>query len=333
MISNTKHPNLWRAALLLALTFAYVAPLVLGLYSASLIRDAMLIGLMALGLDFLWGKTGMLSFGHATFFGAGAYGAAIISTQLGLEPAMGAWIGLFGGIVLAALIALIIGYFLIFGGVRGSYFTIVTLALAVISQHVILTWSDVTGGDAGLLGIPPLVFPTMEGVRPLAPLAEYWFLVSVVVAITAAVWLICRGRYGTLLRAIEDDERRAQALGFNTSAHLLIVFVGSAAIAGTGGGLYATAVGVVATDSINLVLSTQAIIFVAIGGRGTLVGPVCAAVAVIWLEQKVTSINVQLWPLFMGALFVLTVFLLPEGVLKGAEEVASRIFRQKGEKK
>ena len=333
MTPKTHHRTLWRLAVLAALIAAYCAPLFVGLYSASLIRDAMLIGLMALGLDFLWGKTGILSFGHATFFGAGAYGAAIISTQLGLNPAASAWIGLAGGVILAALVALIIGYFLIFGGVRGSYFTIVTLALGVISQHVILTWSNVTGGDAGLLGIPPLLFPTANGMRALGPLAQYWFLISVVVVTTAAVWLICRGRYGSLLSAIEDDERRAQALGFNTSAHLLIVFVGSAAIAGLGGALYASAVGVVATDSINLVLSTQAIIFVAIGGRGTLVGPVCAAVAVIWFEQQVSSINVQLWPLLMGALFILTVFVLPEGVLKGAETLFARITRQKGEQK
>ena len=94
----------------------------MGVYSASLFRDAMLLGLMALGLDYLWGKTGVLSFGHATFFGAGAYGAAIISTQLGMAPSYGAWLGLLGGILFAGLIAFIVGYFLIFGGVRGSYF-------------------------------------------------------------------------------------------------------------------------------------------------------------------------------------------------------------------
>lgn len=288
-------------------------------------RDAMLFGLMALGLDYLWGKTGVLSFGHATFFGAGAYGAAIVSTKLGLDPALGGWLGLLAGIALAAGLALIIGYFLIYGGVRGSYFTIVTLALGVIAKLVVLGASGITGGDAGLLGIPALQFPTLSGLQPLSGIGQYWFVISVVCGVTFALWWACSGRYGTLLNSIQDNERRAQALGYNTSAHLLAVFVGSAAIAALGGALYASSVGVVATDSIDMALSTQAIIFVAIGGRGTLFGPALAAVAVIWLEQKISSFNAQLWPLFMGGLFILAVFAFPDGVLKGVERLVVKI--------
>lgn len=310
---------------LLALIAIYIAPLHMGVYSASLFRDAMLFGLMALGLDYLWGKTGTLSFGHATFFGAGAYGAAIISTKLGLDPTFGAWLGLFGGILAACLIALIVGYFLIFGGVRGSYFTIVTLALGVIAEHIVLTFSEYTGGDAGLLSIPPLSFPTVSGFAPLSQLGQYWFVITTVCAVTIGLWWLCSGRYGAFLKSMEDNEQRAQALGHNTSLHLLIVFIGSAAIAALGGALYASSVGVVATDSIDLILSTQAIIFVAIGGRGTLFGPVLATVLVIWLEQEVSSINVQLWPLFMGLLFILAVFVFPDGVLKRIESLWASI--------
>ncbi len=304
---------------LIALFAIYAAPLFLGVYSASLFRDAMLFGMMALGLDYLWGKTGVLSFGHATFFGAGAYGAAIISTKLGLDPTLGAWLGLFGGILVACVIALIVGYFLIFGGVRGSYFTIVTLALSVIAEHIVLTFSEYTGGDAGLLGVPRLTFPTLNGFSALSQLGQYWFVITIVCIATVGVWWLCSGRYGAVLKSIEDNEQRAQALGHNTSLHLLIVFIGSAAIAALGGALYASSVGVVATDSIDLILSTQAIIFVAIGGRGTLFGPVMAAVLVIWLEQEISSINVQLWPLIMGLLFILAVFVFPDGVLKRIE--------------
>lgn len=326
--SDRGSSNRSRALVSLSLLFLlaiYIAPLYVGVYSASLFRDAMLLGLMALGLDYLWGKTGVLSFGHATFFGAGAYGAAIISTQLGMDPSYGAWLGLLGGILFAGLIAFIVGYFLIFGGVRGSYFTIVTLALGVISVHVVLTFSEYTGGDAGLLGVPPLSFPTVDGFRPLSQLGQYWLVITTVCAVTCGMWWLCSGRYGALLKSIEDNEQRAQALGHNTSLHLLIVFVGSAAIAALGGALYASSVGVVATDSVNLILSTQAIIFVAIGGRGTLFGPVLATVLVIWLEQEISSINVQLWPLFMGLLFILAVFVFPDGVLKRAEALFSMI--------
>ena len=307
--------------LVLVLGFVCVAPLVVGVYAASLLRDAMLFSLLALALDYLWGKTGVLSFGHATFFGAGAYGAAIISTKLGLDPVVGSWLGLVAGIAVAASIALVVGYFLIFGGVRGSYFTIVTLALAVISEHVIVGWSEVTGGDAGLLGIPPLFIPTPDGMVPLSAEALYWFVVGVVCVVAALLFWGCKGRYGSILKAIEDNELRAQALGHNTSLHLLMVFVGSAAIAALGGALYASSVGFVAKDVVGLILSTQVIIWVAIGGRGTLIGPILATIFILWLEQKVTSIDVRFWPLFMGGLFILTVFVFPDGILRKAGQL------------
>jgi branched-chain amino acid transport system permease protein len=105
----------------------------------------------ALSLDYLWGKTGTLSFGHATFFGLGAYGMAIVTIKLGVPPVAGSPLGLLAGVLLAAVVALVVGYFLIFGGVRGAYFTIVTLALTTIAQHVAIGWSAVTGGDSGLI--------------------------------------------------------------------------------------------------------------------------------------------------------------------------------------
>jgi len=306
----------------LVLACVCAAPLVVGVYAASLLRDAMLFSLLALALDYLWGKTGVLSFGHAAFFGAGAYGAAIVSTRLGLDPVVGSWLGLVAGVAAATAIALIVGYFLVFGGVRGAYFTIVTLALAVISEHVIVGWSEVTGGDAGLLGIPPLFFPTADGgMAPLSAEALYWFVVAVVGVVTALLYRGCKGRYGSILKAIEDNELRARALGHNTSLHLLMVFVGSAAIAALGGALYASSVGFVAKDIVGLVLSTQVIIWVAIGGRGTLIGPILATIFILWLEQEVSSIDVRLWPLFMGGLFILTVFVFPDGILGKAEQL------------
>ncbi|WP_299668502.1 branched-chain amino acid ABC transporter permease [uncultured Ruegeria sp.] len=309
----------------LCIVLVGITPLLVGVYSASLIRDALLFALLALALDFLWGKTGLLSFGHAAFFGAGAYGAAIISTRFGLDPALGSWLGLAAGIMIAALIALVVGYFLIFGGVRDSYFTIVTLALAVIADHVVTGWSSVTGGDAGILGIPPLHFLSQGGWASLSPIALYWFIAAVVTAVGFTLWWVCRGRYGAVLKSIEDNEKRSQALGHDTSLHLLIVFVISASIGALGGGLYASSVGFVAKDTIGLLLSTQAIVWVAIGGRGTLIGPVLATVLVIWLEQEITSIDTKLWPLFMGGLFILAVFVFPDGILRTAERLLTRL--------
>jgi ABC-type branched-subunit amino acid transport system permease subunit len=307
-------------AVLALIVGAAAVPYVFSSYVTSLLRDALIFSILAIGLDFLWGKTGTLSFGHAAFFGAGAYGVAIVSTQGGFDPAYAAWVGLGLGICVAVLVSLIVGYFLIFGGVRGPYFTIVTLALAIVTDHIIVGWSAVTGGNAGLLGVLGLYFPGRNGVAPLSANGQYLFILTIVSMLAVGLWALCRGRYGSVLRAIEDNEARAQALGHHTSLHILLVFAGSAAIAALGGGIYAASVGFVAPDIVGLMLSTQAIVWVAIGGRGTLIGPILATVLVIWLQQKVSSINVSLWPMFIGGLFILAVFVIPDGILGAVQK-------------
>lgn len=312
----------------LLMSLAYAAPYLFSAYLSALLRDALLFALLAIALDFLWGKAGILSFGHAAFFGAGAYSVAVISTRAGLDPAIATWVGLVVGILLAAIVSLIVGYFLIYGRVRGPYFTIVTLALAVITDHIVVGWSAVTGGNAGLLGVLPLYFPGPEGAAPLSSVGQYWFIVTIVGLIALLLWHLCRGRYGAILSAIQDNEQRAQALGHNTSQHLLIVFAASAMIAALGGGLYAATVGFVAPDIVGLMLSTQAIVWVSIGGRGTLIGPIIATVAVIWLEQRVSSIDTKLWPLAIGGLFILAVFAFPDGVIARLRDAASVLRRR-----
>lgn len=319
------------AGLLLLAAAALAVPFVAGPYLISLVRDALIFALLTIALDVLWGKAGILSFGHAAFFGAGAYGVAVTTTRMGLEPALAAWIGLLVGITIAAIVSLVVGYFLIFGGVRGPYFTIVTLALAVITDHIVVGWSQVTGGNAGLLGVLPLYLPSANGMTPLAPLAQYWFVLCVIGAVAGFIWWLCNGRYGAFLLAIQDNELRAQALGHNTSLHLLVVFVVSAVIAATGGGLYAASVGFVAPDIAGLTLSTQVIVWVAIGGRGTLIGPIIATIVVIWLEQKVSSIDTKLWPLAIGALFILSVFVFPDGILAKIKNLFASRRRRLGQ--
>jgi urea transport system permease protein len=326
----TRQYHIQRMAVLVLIVVVAVVPFVLGAYTTALVRDALLFSLLAVGLDYLWGKTGVLSFGHAAFFGSGAYGVAIISTKAGLDPAIASWVGLLTGIGIAILVSLLVGYFLIFGRVRGPYFTIVTLALAIIADHIIIGWSNVTGGNAGLIGVLPLNFPGIGGFAPLSPNGQYLFVLGVVCAVTFGLWWMCRGRYGSVLRAIEDNEQRAQALGHNTSFHLLTVFTGSAAIAALGGGLYASTVGFVAPDIVGLQLSTQAIVWVAIGGRGTLIGPIIATVLVIWLEQVISSIDTKLWPLVIGILFILSVFVFPNGLLVKFGDVFARLTSRSG---
>jgi branched-chain amino acid transport system permease protein len=324
--SRTERRLLLVSICLLAALAAY--PLWGDDYDVAALRDVMLFGLFALSLDFLWGKTGTLSFGHATFFGLGAYGVAVVAIRFGLDPVYASAVGLACGVALAGLLALAVGYFLIFGGVRGAYFTIVTLALTIIAQHVAIGWASVTGGDAGLIGVPPLGFAVAGIELSLAdPRALYYFVVALCAAALVILWMACRGHYGKILTAIQDNELRARTLGHHTSLHLLIVFAVSAMLAAVAGGVYATATGFVAPDMIALLLSTEVIMWVAVGGRGTFIGPFIGTYVVWNLEQEISSIDSKLWPLFVGLFFIAMVFLFPDGILT-VLELMKKLWRR-----
>jgi branched-chain amino acid transport system permease protein len=310
-------------ALLIALLVAY--PFWAGSYQVGVLRDALIFGMLALSLDFLWGKAGVLSFGHAAFFGIGAYGVAILGPHIGGGNAF--VVSLVAGVAVAGLVAGAVGYFLLYGGVRGPYLTIVTLALALVAQRIATGWAKVTGGDAGLLGAPP---PGLAiggwSAALIDPVGQYALVVVILLLSLLAIWAWCRGRRGNILKAIQDNELKLRALGYDTAGRLLAVFVTSAMLAAVAGALYAGVSGFVAPDLVGLLLSTQVIVWVAVGGRGTLIGPVVGAVLVIRLQSEISSISLSLWPIAIGAFFIALVFLFPEGLLPFATRLVARIF-------
>jgi branched-chain amino acid transport system permease protein len=305
--------RLWLISVMVLAAGMAAVPGFVDVYNLSTVRDALIFGIFALSLDFLWGKVGIMSFGHATFFGLGAYGTAIVTIKLGLDPAISPWLGVLAGVALAAAVSAVVGYFLIFGGVRGPYFTIVTLALTMIAQQIAIGWSAVTGGDAGLIGVPPLGLPGLSLIFMDVPF--YYLVLAVAFVALLGLWFACRGRYGRTLAAIQDNEPRARSLGYNTDAHLLLVFMLSAMLASLAGGIYVTGTGFVAPDMIGLLLSTEVIMWVVVGGRGTLIGPFIGTILVTRLQQEISSIDTKLWPLAIGGFFIVMVFLFPDGVL------------------
>jgi len=289
-------------------------PLFVDGYQLTVIRDALIFGLFAISLDFFWGRTGILCFGQAAFFGVGGYIMALVTLD-GSIPFAGL-LGIVGAVAGAAVMATVIGYFLFFGGIRGSYFTIVTLAMGVICQQAAISWSSVTGGDSGLIGIPTLEVDLGGKKLDLGQDVPSYIFVSVIVAIVLLVlWQISRGRWGTVLTAIQDNEVRASALGHNVTLRLLATFVVSAGLAGLAGALYVCMAGLVAPDLSGLLLSTEVIVWVAVGGRGTLIGPIVGAIVIQRAQQTISTLNPSLWPLLLGCIFVVIVFVLPDGIL------------------
>lgn len=327
-IRATRRRRALRPSMLIAIVLLLallVLPLFLSGYMLSNYRDIILLGLFALSLDIFWGRTGILSFGHATFFGLGAYGMAIATTRFGIDPHWVSLAGLLVGVGLAALVALVVGYFILYGGVRGAYFTIVTLALTLIANQIAVGWSSVTGGDSGLIGVPPF---SILGFSFGDPVASYYLALGLLGVCLPGALLVMQGRLGSVLAAIQDNEVKVRTLGYRTQFILLMTFVVSAAMAGLAGAVYATGTGFVAPDLIALLLSTEVIIWVAVGGSGTLTGAVIGTFIVWQLQQKVSSISSSAWPIFIGSFFILLVLVFPKGLPAFIMEKA-RLLRKK----
>lgn len=286
------------AAVLTAMLLAW--PQVASGYGLTRMRDALILALFALSLDFLWGRAHLLILGHGLSFGIGAYALAIATTLLG----WGILAGILLGIAVAGLVAAALGYFLLYGGVRLHFFAIMSMAALMIAAQIATSWSSVTGGDVGILGIPGWGSPAVT----------YYGALAVLLAALAGVWALVRGPYGLVLAAIGMNEGRAKALGHDSARHLVLAYAGGAALAGLAGGMFATTSGVIAPDVFAPILSTEVLVLVAIGGRGSLIGPVIAAVLIHHVSLTVSSYSTSLWPLMLGGLFLVLVFALPDGI-------------------
>ncbi|MBB2930596.1 branched-chain amino acid ABC transporter permease [Paraburkholderia silvatlantica] len=298
-----------------------LVPLVAGPWLLATVRDALVMGILALSYDLLWGRAGVLTLGHTTFLGLGAYGFAVVTVQFGQAPLTGVAVG----VLCAAAVALLIGYFLLFAGVRLHFFAIISLAVLIVAQQLAVSWQSVTGGDTGILGIPGLSFSVDGHALDLSgPRASWYIVAAVLLAATGLIWLVCRSHYGKVLNAIATNEWRAKACGYHTPLHLLLVFVASAVLAAVAGVLMAACSGVVAPDVFSPLLATEVILWVAIGGRGRIGGPVVAAVALTLLRQAVSSYSTDGWPLILGGLFLACVLFMPNGLRLGGCAVVAR---------
>ncbi len=281
-------------------------------YATTAMRDALILGIFALSYDLLWGKGMVLTLGHAVFFGLGAYGVAIATTQLQWSWLQGVVLGLGAAMAVAGAV----GYFLLYAGVRLHFFAVITMAILLITRQLATSWQSVTGGDVGILGIPGIRLSLPGWAVDLSDeRSSYLLALAALVLATVLTWRLVRTRYGLVLAAIGMNEFRARHCGFDTSWHLVLVFVISAGLAAFSGALYAGTAGVVAPDLFSILMSTEVILWVAVGGRGTLVGPLIAAIFFTRVQQEVSSYSTDLWPLILGVLFLVCVLALPQGIV------------------
>lgn len=294
----------WRVLLLLGgLAVAVLLPWYI---YPPVAMDILCWGLFAISVDLLLGFTGLLSFGHAAFWGGSAYATGLIAIKSGLPFP----VAVLGGMVFAMLIAVPIGYL----SVRrtGIYFAMVTLAFAQMLYFIANQWRDVTGGENGLQGIPKNFFG-VEAVETDSFYFYYAGLVLIALGVFAA-WRVVNSPFGRVLTAVRDNPARARALGYDVDRYKLMAFVLSAGLAGLAGGVFAISHGFASLQELVWTTSGKVVLITVLGGIGTLWGGLVGAGIVVTLEDQLASSGFEGIGLITGSIFVVIVLLFRHGV-------------------
>ena len=291
-------------------------PLAVAEWYLSSLAQLIAYGIFAMSLAFVWGQVGLLCFGQAIFFGSGAYVMALITKGM-LAPIPDVMpLGLLAAIMLPALLANLLGQFLFRGrGVSGAYFAIVTLSAAVIAERLAGHWRFI-GGFNGLLGVPPLRLGFGEDATELfAPLPVYYVMLAAAALVFLGLLWLERAPLGSVLRAIRDHEERTGYFGYDVAACKRFAFTVSGGVAGSAGALFVTQFGFVSPALIGFSLSTEVLIWTALGGREVLLAAWLAAILVRTVEGILSEALGHYWLLALGVMFVVSVVYLPRGLL------------------
>jgi branched-chain amino acid transport system permease protein len=296
-------------AICLMLLFAPFWMNAIGGYT-ELATRIVVMGLAAMSLNFLLGFTGVLSFGHAAYFGLGAYGTAMAIKYWGVGsiPAIGL------GITVATIAAMIIGALII--KLRGVYFAMVTIAFGQVFYFIAFRWNDVTGGDDGLTGWRrlPINFGFAELDIVQNDRAFYYFALAIFAVCVAAMAVLLNSPFGRSLIAIRENERRARFLGVPIEFHVWLSFVISCVFVSVAGGLYALLNNFIDPRALRVDLSGNLVIMAVLGGMRSFWGPLIGAAIFVALQDYVSS-HTENWMSVIGLVFVLVVRFFPRGVL------------------
>jgi ABC-type branched-subunit amino acid transport system permease subunit len=310
----------WAAAALLTAGL----PLVLSLFQVVQLTVFMIYAILALSLDFLWGIAGILSFGQAALFGIGAYVYGIVGINFGTTM-----LGLIAGMLGSALVAAVLGYVAFYGRVGSMYFAVVTLTVTLILFQVMGSTADPRyaigaarlGGYNGMTNIPSISLSGSSG-QPLGPVESFYLVASLLLlALLFCIW-VSRAPYGRILQGIRENEQRMELLGYDVRWRKLLAFVISAAIAGLAGGLFASWGNFINPEVFSLPQAAVVVIWVLVGGRGTLWGAILGTVVVQYLTSRLGQAGSSYTPIVLGTILILIVLLFRRGL---APELAQSI--------
>lgn len=266
--------------------------------------DIVCWALFAAALDLLLGYTGLLSFGHAAFWGGSAYCTGLIALHSGLPFP----VAILGGAAFVTLLALPIGFLSV--RLTGIYFAMVTLAFAQMIYFVANQWRDATGGENGLQGIPRELF----GLDLSEPFYFYYAALPFVLAGLFVAWRLIRSPFGRVLMSIRNNPARARALGYPVDRYKLLAFVLSAALSGLAGGVFAVGHGFASLEGVYWTTSGQVVMMVILGGIGTLWGGALGAALIVQLQDFLATADFEETGIVTGSIFIVVVLLFRRGM-------------------
>lgn len=325
-----------------------LVPLISTEFRLSLLAKFLALAILAIGLDLIWGYGGVLSLGHGVFFGLGGYAMAMylkLQASGATLPDFMGWSGLSGlpwfwepfrsfpvalllGIALPALLAFALGWFTFRNRITGVYFTILTQALVLITVTLFVGKQEWTGGTNGITGYNSIFGFTLHSAGTTIVL--YYITLAVLVI----AYMLCRrmvnSRFGQVLEAARDGENRVRFLGYDPAGYKTLAFAFSGALAGIAGMLFVLQVGIISPSMMGIVPSIEMVLWVALGGRGTLIGAVIGAVVLNAAKTGISEAYPEGWLFVIGGLFVTVVLFMPNGIV-GVYRHVVRLLKRRGE--
>lgn len=306
------------AAMVIAgLILMFGLPQVLDLFGIVQMTVFVAMAMFALSQGFLWGYGGIMSFGQAAFFGIGGYAYAISVINMGESS-----IPVVIAVVAPMLFAALLGYFMFYGRISDAYIGVITLTVSVILFELVNSTSGSVyhigaaelGGFNGIPGVPPLNMPG-DASAPLDPEQMWYAAIGTLIAVYVLLRLILASRFGRVVVAIRENETRAMLLGYDPRLYKLLTFMVAAGVAGMAGCLFTNWGGFISPTVFSLTMSAQVIIYVLVGGLGTLLGPILGAVLIQYLMIEAGSQNAVDPNLGLGIVLVAFVLLVPQGIV------------------
>ena len=302
-------PPRWQISAAWIVLFLLV-PLLADRYVTVLLTDIACFALFAVSLHFIMGPAGMVSFGHAAYFGLGAYAAAILFKSAGLPMELALVMAPF----VAGLFAVVYGWFCV--RLSGVYLAMLTLAFAQISWSIVFQWDSLTAGSNGLVGIWPSEW--------LAGKSVYYYLTLALCGLGIAfLWRVLFSPFGYALRAGRDSPLRAEAIGIDVRAFQWMAFVLAGVLAGLAGAVFAFSKGSISPSAVSISQSTDGLVMVLLGGIETLTGPVVGAAIFTWLRD-ILARETDFWRAALGLLILLIVVAFPQGLVGGLKALVAR---------